>query len=226
MSDGFDPKGRAIDVFWSFRSPYCYLALDRLIDIDRRFDVDVVVRPVYPIAVRKPDFFKSIDPRYRRNHLHDSARMAAYLDIPYRRPVPDPIVQDMQTHEIAAEQPYIRRVTRLAAAAQREGKSLAYCDEVMRLLWDGATDDWHEGDTLTRAMDRAGLDGDTLEAAVAADPDRFDAVIEANQEAHAQADHWGVPTMVFRGETFFGQDRIDVLKWRLRGLGIAETDAA
>lgn len=211
-----------IDVFWSFRSPYCYLALDRLIAIDSTFEIEVAIRPVYPIAVRKPDFFRKVDPRYRRNHLHDSARMAEYLGIPYRRPVPDPIVQDMETHEIAAEQPYIRRVTRLAAAAQLDGKALAYCDQVMRLLWDGSTDDWHEGDKITRAMERAGLDGPALEAAVAADPERYDTVIEKNQAAHAEADHWGVPTMVFRGETFFGQDRIDVLAWRLRREGVAE----
>lgn len=34
------------------------------------------------------------------------------------------------------------------------------------------------------------------------------------------------PTMVCRSETFFGQDRIDVLKWWLRGLGIAEAAAS
>lgn len=215
-----------VDVFWSFRSPYCYLALDRLISIDRTFDVDVAIRPVYPIAVRKPDFFQSVDPRYRRNHLHDSARMAEYLGVPYRRPVPDPIVQNLETSEISSDQPYIRRVTRLCAAAQLEGRSLAYCDQVMRLLWDGSTDDWHDGDKITRAMDRAGLDGVALEVAVAAAPDRYDAVVGANQDAHAEADHWGVPTMVFRGETFFGQDRIEVLKWRLRGLGIAEKGGA
>ena len=27
--------------------------------------------------------------------------------------------------------------------------------------------------------------------------------------------HWGVPTMVYRGAPFFGQDRIDVRAWRL-----------
>jgi hypothetical protein len=30
----------------------------------------------------------------------------------------------------------------------------------------------------------------------------------------------GVPNMVFRGEPFFGQDRFDVLFWRLRQNGL------
>ena len=29
-------------------------------------------------------------------------------------------------------------------------------------------------------------------------------MIQANQEAHRAAGHWGVPTMVFQGEPFFG----------------------
>ena len=34
------------------------------------------------------------------------------------------------------------------------------------------------------------------------------------------AGHWGVPTMVFADEPFFGQDRIDLLVWRLRQHGL------
>jgi len=32
--------------------------------------------------------------------------------------------------------------------------------------------------------------------------------------------HWGVPLMVFEGEAFFGQDRLDVLEWRLEQSGV------
>jgi 2-hydroxychromene-2-carboxylate isomerase len=44
---------------------------------------------------------------------------------------------------------------------------------------------------------------------------RHVAAIEANQQALAAAGHWGVPTVVFDGEHFFGEDRIDTLRWRL-----------
>jgi 2-hydroxychromene-2-carboxylate isomerase len=30
-----------------------------------------------------------------------------------------------------------------------------------------------------------------------------------------------VPTFVFRGEPFFGQDRVDLLRWRLDHEGVA-----
>ena len=39
--------------------------------------------------------------------------------------------------------------------------------------------------------------------------------ISANQDALEAAGHWGVPTYVFNNEPYFGQDRIDLLRWRL-----------
>ena len=54
-----------------------------------------------------------------------------------------------------------------------------------------------------------------LDAKIEADPAKYEAVIAENQKAHHDSGHWGVPTMVFQGEPFFGQDRLDVLLWRL-----------
>ncbi len=39
--------------------------------------------------------------------------------------------------------------------------------------------------------------------------------VERNQQALDAAGHWGVPTMVVKGEPFFGQDRMETLRWRL-----------
>ncbi len=50
--------------------------------------------------------------------------------------------------------------------------------------------------------------------------DRLESVIEDNQAAHERAGHWGVPTCAFQGEPFFGQDRLDVLLWRLKKEGL------
>ena len=60
------------------------------------------------------------------------------------------------------------------------------------------------------------LDLDRLEADVAADTEGYDEEIAANQAAQSNAGHWGVPLMVFDGEPFFGQDRIDALSWCMR----------
>jgi 2-hydroxychromene-2-carboxylate isomerase len=210
----------AIDLFWSFRSPYSYIALYKVRRLLAEFDLDIRARPVYPLAVRSPDFFKRVDPLFASYVRRDSARVAQESGIPFRFPRPDPIVQDMKTLAIAAEQPYIRRLTRLGAATQLAGRGLAFIDEVGRLLWDGRVENWHEGDHLAKAARRAGFDLSALDAAIAADPRPYDTAIDENQRDQRAAGHWGVPTFVFRGEPFFGQDRIDLLLWRLRQHGL------
>lgn len=210
-------------LFWSMRSPFCYLALDRLLEIERNFKVFINVRPVWPIAIRKPDFFKTINPKYRRYHTADCTRIAEYLGIPFRRPpVPDPIIQDEVTMEVADEQPYIRTLTLLCAAAQVRDAGLPFLDRVSRLLWDGSTDNWHEGSHLIDAMNDAGLNGHALMADIEADPKRFEDVIAENEAAQDASDHWGVPLMVYNGETFYGQDRVHILLWRMMQDGLEE----
>jgi len=61
-----------------------------------------------------------------------------------------------------------------------------------------------------------------MDKAISADPDRFEAVITANEKDHAASGHWGVPTFVFEKEPFFGQDRIDLLIWRMQAKGLVE----
>lgn len=128
----------------------------------------------------------------------------------------------METNAIAPEQPTIFRLTRLGQAAVMAGKGLEFLDQVSRLLWDGGVDGWDRGSHLADAMGRAGLDADALELDIAADPAKYDAAIEDNQVAHKAAGHWGVPLMTFDGEPFFGQDRVEVLLWRMREKGLTE----
>jgi 2-hydroxychromene-2-carboxylate isomerase len=211
----------SVDLFFSFRSPYSYLALPKTLKLVADFDAKVNLRPVYPLAVRVPGFFKRADPRFARYVVLDSSRVAKYENIPFRFPRPDPIVQDMATLEVAAEQPHIHRLTRLGAAAQLEGRSLKFVDAISRVLWDGSVTGWNEGDHLARAAEAAGFDLSAMDAAISADPERYERIVADNEKDHAASGHWGVPTFVFENEPFFGQDRIDILIWRMQGKGLA-----
>ena len=207
-------------LYWSFRSPYSYLVLRRLIEFVEAHDVVCDVRPVYPIAVRTPEFFDKVNPLWPPYLLRDTTRIAEMEGIPYHWPRPDPIVQDIATRTIAAEQPYIRRLTRLGIAACERGRGLPFIDQVSRTIWDGSVAGWNEGDHLAKAASAAGLDLAELDAAIEAETERHEAAIEANQDALEAAGHWGVPTMVFEGEPFFGQDRLDLLIWRMGQRGL------
>jgi 2-hydroxychromene-2-carboxylate isomerase len=210
------------DLFYSFRSPYSYLATGRIVDLAGTYDVDVNLRPVYPLAVRKRDFFKEVNPLWPRYLLMDIVRISQMLDIPLGWPQPDPIVQDPETLEVSEDQPYIYRLVRLGIAAALAGRGLAFAGEVSQLIWSGRIQNWHEGDHLEKAVARAGLNLAELDRAIEAKPDHYDGIAEENQKALHEAGHWGVPTMVFHGEPFFGQDRIDVLVWRLKQHGLAK----
>ena len=210
----------SVDLFFSFRSPYSYLALPKTLQLVADCDATVNLRPVYPLAVRVPGFFKRANPQFARYIVLDSSRVAKHENIPFRFPRPDPILQDMATLDVAEQQPYIHRLTRLGAAAQLEGRSLAFADAISRVLWDGTVKGWNEGDHLARAADAAGFDLPAMDRAISASPERYEEIIAANEKDHAASGHWGVPTFVFENEPFFGQDRIELLIWRMESKGL------
>jgi 2-hydroxychromene-2-carboxylate isomerase len=207
------------DLYFSFRSPYSYLAIGRYRALAEIETVEIALRPVYPLALREPNFFERNHPNWLRYTMLDMMRVAHFHGIPFGPPRPDPIVQNVLTREIAAEQPHIFRIVRMGQAAARRGKGLAFAHEVATLIWGGA-ENWHKGDHLAGAASRAGLDLTELEAEAATDADALDAEIAANQAALEAAGHWGVPTLVFDGEPFFGQDRIEMAIWRMRQKGL------
>lgn len=206
-----------VDVYWSFRSPYSYLVTPDLRRLEEDYDVDVRMRIVLPIAVRDPSLVFS-DRNKPRYIARDSMRRAEFLGMPFRLPArPDPIVQEFPSMKVADEQPYIYRLSALGVEAERRGRGVAFATAVSALIF-GGTDGWDQGDLLKDAVARAGLDLHELDAAI----DGGDQIeeIERNQEALVAAGHWGVPTLVVRDEPFFGQDRVDTLRWRLDQYGL------
>lgn len=207
-----------IDVYYSFRSPYSYLATPDMVALERDYDVAVHLRPVLPIAVRASDFFSPANAQRARYIIRDWPRRAEFLGMPHVWPDPDPIVQDMATFKIAEDQPLIYRLTKLGVEAERQGKGPAWAFHVSGLIFSGVTG-WDDPAILGAAAAKAGLDLAAMDAAIE-DGDHMQE-IERNQDALAAAGHWGVPTFVLRDEPFFGQDRVELLRWRMDKLGIA-----
>lgn len=210
----------SFDFYFSFRSPYSYLAMPLIERLMADYDAAAQMKIVRPIAVRIPGFFQRVNPLWPPYLRNDTKRIAEMGGIPYRWPRPDPIVQDRETRDVAKEQPYIMRVSRLGALAVERGEGFAFVRKASHMMWSGETDDWHEGGRLAACADAAGLDGAALERDAAADAERLDAIIAGNEAAQEQAGHWGVPLFVFEGEPFFGQDRIDHLIWRMKQRGL------
>lgn len=111
------------------------------------------------------------------------------------------------------------RLSKLGVEADRRGRGVELADRVAALIF-GGTKGWDMGALLENAVADAGLDLVELDAAIS-DGDHLEEIVR-NQEALDAAGHWGVPTMVFQGEPFFGQDRIDTLRWRLDRAGLTK----
>lgn len=202
-----------LDIFWSFRSPYSWLAAGRLCAIARDYAVETHFRPVRPLAMREPDFFERARPQFLPYLMKDVFREAQRVGIGIAPPRPDPIAMDMATGRVDPAQPKMDRLMALAVAAAEAGRGLDFAHAAGRRIW-GGVENWHEGTTIAEAAEEAGLTLCALEAWARDNGAKVARIIEEN-EAEQLRHHWGVPLMVLDEEPFFGQDRLDALVWRL-----------
>ena len=207
-----------VDIFWSFRSPYSYLATPDMLALKRDFEIAISFRPVLPIAVRDPDILFTPAGVKKVKYIQlDWERRAQFLGMKHKWPSPDPIVQDLTTLKISDDQPYIYRLTYLGVEAQRLDRGIEFAVEVSKLIF-GGTQNWHLGEHLSHAAKRAGLNLASMDKTIINADHNLE--VKRNQQALDEVGHWGVPTFVIDGEPFFGQDRIDTLRWRLDRLGL------
>ena len=209
-------KELEIDFFFSFRSPWSYFAVPRLLDLQRNYAIKVNLRVVNPLFIRNHAFFEHLPEKWMTYLFTDLLRHSEYLNIPIGLPRPDPIDQsltaDSADHLVLALNP-------LGIAAEHLGCGLEFAKEVSAIIWDGQTDGWNSGDHLSDAAQRAGLALDDIHHWVKENTEQWPQLLESNNQTLAEY-HWGVPTMVFKDEPFFGQDKIDLLIWRLKQNGL------
>ncbi len=189
-----------VDFFFSFRSPYSYLAAPRAFALPDRYAVDVVFRGVIPMAMRGQAV-----PRSKRLHtLRDTKREADRLGMPFGR----------------AHDPLGAGATRcllVAAHAARVGRVREFVLTASRGIWAEAVDVASDAGLRT-VCEAAGLQWAACAAALS-DPE-LQARVDADTAAVAALGHWGVPILLFRGEPFWGQDRIEDLELVLQDAGL------
>jgi 2-hydroxychromene-2-carboxylate isomerase len=221
------------DVVWSMRSPYSYLALQRLTYLHSNYCVDIHVRVALPIAVRSTTggsgsaggvfalWYKL------QNTMWDTVRTARYEGVPFKWASPDPIWQTI--HPVHGDgweyvhppekQAYIFWIVRLGNYCEMMGKSIEYVNQVSSLIWGDHAEHWP--DHVKERFNRIdGLDYDTAIKFIQDNPDKVDQYWQDNSVFQAQAGHGGVPLMVYDGEPFFGQDRFYQFYSRLRDNGL------
>ncbi|KAJ9615631.1 hypothetical protein H2200_001706 [Cladophialophora chaetospira] len=218
------PEPLVLDVYYSFRSPFCYLATPRLSSWQEKYNIKIRLRPILPLVVRKPQFFQKANSMMVDYHNMDAHRVAEHLGLPFpgRWADPDPVVVELVdgVQTMGQQQPYIFRLTYLGVLAEERGCGIQFAKEVSSLIW--STKDWHQGVQLAEAVERAGLDLVEMDQVIEREAARLREVVDANQDSLTAAGHWGVPVVVFNDEPFFGQDRLDMVLWRLKQHGLKE----
>ena len=194
-----------LDFFYSFRSPYSYLAAPRAFALPERYDVDLAFRGVIPMAMRGQAV-----PRAKRLHtLRDVAREARRLGMPFGR-LHDPIGAGAM------------RCLTVSEHAIEVGRVREFVLQAGRAIWSEATD-VSQDRGLRLVCERAGLDW--AECSAALRNERLELRVQANTDELVELGHWGVPVFVFGDELFWGQDRIEDLERELSEAGLERRGA-
>lgn len=209
---------KIIELYWTLRSPYCYLAADRCLQMAEKFDILFDFRIVYPQVLVDPSIIEKRPKEWLKYVVIDSLRTAKYLNKPIILPYPDIVAQDYKTYQLSPHQPYIHRLTRLAQLATEKGWGLEFATQFSTLLC--TVKNWHEGDHIARIADNCDLNLEDMDREIIERADELEMSIAKNQAALEKAGHWGVPCFVLDGEPFFGQDRIHLVEWRLEQAGL------
>jgi 2-hydroxychromene-2-carboxylate isomerase len=187
-------KPLTCEMWFSFRSPYSYLALEQIEGV--LGDVPLVLRPMLPMVTRGIAL-----PSVKRMYIvRDAKREADRLGIAFGE-ICDPLGAGVD-HCIA-----------IAHWAHQRGALLPFAKSAMRAIWAEARD-MSEYVDLRHVVERAGLPWAEAKAALG----REQAVkwATANAADLAVIGLWGVPSFRCGDFVAWGQDRLPLLADRLR----------
>ena len=212
-----------IDLYFSYRSPYSYLILPRMLKLKEKYDIEINFKVVYPIAIRMPEWFEGKNIfTYFFFKMLDMRRQAKKLGIPFTTKLkPDPIRQNIMTGKISSHQPYIFDICHLGQMAQMKGVGMEFAFEVSSLIF-GGVENWNTDENLSEAAKKVGLDLNQLRDSVNVHEEEIIGQIKQNQVDQLNAGHHGVPLTVIGDKHFFGQDQFDKIMKTLKENGLKE----
>lgn len=192
-----------VKVYFDYKSPYAYLAKDLAFELPRRFRIELRWLPFLLRIKGKGE--RSIYSEYKARYSYMDARRWANRRGGFR--IMGPLKVYDSTPSLIG-----------ALYAQQEGFFRPYTDEVYARFFERALE-IDQMEEIAATIDRLGHSGEGYRRFAATEgPARFEQCL-----AEAEADHiFGVPIFVFRGEPFWGQDRIPLLEERLAEAGLRE----
>jgi 2-hydroxychromene-2-carboxylate isomerase len=196
MSLPVSPPSSAVDLpplelFYSMRSPYSFLALQRVYDIADAFGLSLQIRPLLPMVMRG----MQVPLAKIRYIAEDTSREAQQLGIPFGK-FCDPVGVGIER---------CLAVFFYAVGEKKERDFLRYAGEA---IWTQAIDVASDRG-LRKITGRTGLFWPDVKAAIESDDWRQ--IVEENRVSMMQSGCWGVPTLRLGDFTVWGQDRLWLL---------------
>jgi 2-hydroxychromene-2-carboxylate isomerase len=187
-----------LEMFYSFRSPYSYIALERTYEIADAFGLKLEIRPVLPMVMRGAELPKS----KLLYIVKDANREAKRREVPFGK-IADSV-------GVGAE-----RCIAAFYYAQGEGRERDFLVEAGKAVFaeaiDVATDEGME-----IVAERCGLFWPDLKDAMKDEGWRDKA--DANRDLLTEVGLWGVPTFKIGEQVFWGQDRDWLLARKIEDL--------
>ena len=196
------PEAPGVLEFWfDFNSPWCFLAALRIGPLARLRGMDVDWRPVHlarlnaRIGGRRPLEENAAFVSWYRQDLEDYAALQGVT---------------VRYHPAFPLRP--SRALRASLYAAGQGAAEDFVIALMRAYWTD-NENIEDPDLLSRIGEGAGLDPQALRAATG--DAAYKAELEANLEAAVDGGIFGLPTTVYRGKRYFGNDRLELLERHL-----------
>lgn len=198
-------NGEPIDYFFTVTSPWSYIGHRMFLDMAEKHGGSVNFRPVDFGVVFGNSGGLPLPKRSYQRRRYRMFELQRWRD--FRN-----LEMNVRPKHFPTDATLANTMTLLAADAGQDAGKLA--EGFMRACW---VDEKDAGDkaTLIAIADGLDIDGAELAAAAASDAGKARAD-EATQEAMA-ANVFGAPSYVYRGEPFWGQDRLELLERALSG---------
>ena len=194
-----------IDFYFSYRSPYSYLILPRMLKLKNDHGININFKIVYPIAIRMPEWFDNKNIFFFIPFIRDFKRKAKNLNMPLNLPIkPDPIRQNTITGKISKHQPYIFDICHMGQLMSQRGKGIEFAFELSTQIW--SVKNWNDDKLLEKLLGDFGEDLNEVREAIKINEKQIIEEIKLNQDDQKNAGHHGVPLNVYKGKYYFGQD--------------------
>ncbi len=200
-----------LEFFYDCSSPWTYLAFTRAIPMCEELGVDIDWRPIIVGGV-----FNAVNQdlyEYRAGFLaKDSPKLRYFLkDMEDWARLCEITLAWPEGHPVNAV-----KAMRGALYAHDQGLLVPYSLEVFRQYWGGGNSNIADEAVLRQIADRAGLDGDALLSATA--DQVYKDRLRANTDEVIARGGFGSPTMFIGDDMYFGNDRMELVRFALQRL--------